>query len=185
MNRKSRIVPRLLAGLLISGLLLAGLLHTGACGYQRAGRGARIPSHVKTIAVPVFRSQSTRFRIEQRLAAAITREFLERTRFAITAYREQADAVLEGTVLNAHSRPVAFDLNTGRATTLQLVVTASVDLRERETGKSIFSNPRYTFREQYQIDPNVVALFEEDEAALERIARDMAQTLVSEILENF
>ena len=175
MNPKFRIVP----------MLLAGLLLTGACGYQRAGQGARIPSHVKTIAVPVFQSQSTRFRIEQRLAAAITREFLERTRFSITAYREQADAVLEGTVLNAYSRPVAFDLNTGRATTLQLVVTARIDLRERETGQSIFSNPRYTFREQYQIDPNVAALFEEDEAALERIARDMAQTLVSEILENF
>ncbi|MCZ6514994.1 MAG: LPS assembly lipoprotein LptE [Acidobacteria bacterium] len=175
MNPKFRIVP----------MLLAGLLLTGACGYQRAGQGARIPSHVKTIAVPVFQSQSTRFRIEQRLAAAITREFLERTRFSITAYREQADAVLEGTVLHARSHPVAFDPNTGRATTLQLVVTARIDLRERETGNSIFSNPRYTFREQYQIDPNVVALFEEDEAALERIARDMAQTLVSEILENF
>ena len=180
MNPKFRIVPMLPARLLIAGLLL-----TGACGYHRAGRGARIPSHVKTIAVPVFESQSTRFRIEQRLAAALTREFLERTRFAVTAYREQADAVLEGTVLNAISRPVAFDPNTGRATTLQLIVTARIDFRDRETGDSIFSNPRYIFREQYQIDPNVAALFEEDEAALERIARDMAQTLVSEILENF
>ena len=110
---------------------------------------------------------------------------IRRTSFGVTASEEQADAVLNGTVVRAGSRAVAFDLNTGRATTLQMEIEARVELVEQGSGKVLFSNPRYIFREQYQIDPNIEALFEEDEAALERIARDMAQTLVSEILENF
>ncbi len=156
-----------------------------SCGYRVAGRGSRLPSDVKSIAVPAFRNETPRFRIEQRLASALTRELIRRTSFGVTASEEQADAVLTGTVVRAGSRAVAFDLNTGRATTLQMEIEARVELVEQGSGKVLFSNPRYIFREQYQIDPNIEVLFEEDEAALERIARDMAQTLVSEILENF
>lgn len=156
-----------------------------SCGYRVAGRGSRLPPEVKSIAVPAFQNETPRFRIEQRLASALIRELIRRTNFAVTASEEQADAVLNGTVVRAGSRAIAFDLNTGRATTLQMEIEARVELVEHGSGKVLFSNPRYIFREQYQIDPNIEVLFEEDEAALERIAHDMARTLVSEILENF
>ena len=165
--------------------LMVAVLLMAACGYRVAGRGTRLPADLKTLAIPVFANASPRFRIEQRLASALTREFVERTSYGITTHPDQADAVLKGTVLRARSRAVAFDPKTGRATTLQLRIVARVELVQRETRKRLFFNSRYIFREQYQIDPNVMALFEEDEAALARISRDMAQTLVSAILENF
>ena len=165
--------------------LMAAVLVMVGCGYRVAGRGTRLPADLKTLAVPVFANETPRFRIEQRLASALTREFIDRTSYGITTNPDQADAVLKGTVLRAASRAVAYDLRTGRATTIQLEVVAHVELVHRKTGKRLYSNSHYIFREHYQIDPNIVALFEEDEAALARISRDMAQTLVSEILENF
>ncbi len=47
-----------------------------SCGYRVAGRGERLPPDIKTIAVPIFVNQSSTFRIEQKLSAAISREFL-------------------------------------------------------------------------------------------------------------
>jgi lipopolysaccharide assembly LptE-like protein len=60
------------------------LLFTMACGYHVGGRGDRLPPDVKTIAVPIFANQTSRFRIEQRVTQSVTREFIERTRFRIT-----------------------------------------------------------------------------------------------------
>jgi hypothetical protein len=150
-----------------------------------AGTATRLPPDVKTIAVPVFANKTSRFRIEQRVAAAVTREFIERTKFRITADPAQADAVLQGTVKDARSGVVTFDRNTGRATTLQIQVVTSVELVDRHSKKVLFSNPSYVFREEYEVSPSTPALFEEDQSALDRLSRDLARTLVTAILENF
>ena len=170
----------------LSGLLLSAFcLLSPACGYRVAGRGDRLSADVKTIAVPIFTNQSSRFRIEQRLAQAVTREFIERTSFRITPDPAQADAVLKGTVKDVRSGVVTFDLETGRATALQIQVTAGVELVDLRTKKVLFANPNYVFREEYQVSQTAANLFEEDQPALDRLSRDLARTLVTEILENF
>lgn len=156
-----------------------------ACGYQVAGRANRLPPDVKTIAIPVFTNDTSTFKIEQKLTSAVTREFIERTGYRITHNPSHADAILKGTVKSVNSGAVAFDLNTGRATTLQVQVVSSVELVDLHSKKVLFSNPNYLFREQYQISPSTSALFEEKGPALDRLSQDFAQTLVTEILENF
>ena len=150
-----------------------------------AGRGDRLPPDVKTIAIPIFTNETSTFRIEQRVASALTREFIERTKFLVTAQPEGADAVVKGTIKEVHSGVVAFDLSTGRATTLQIELLADIQLVNLHTKNVLFSNPRYTFREQYQISQTTPALFEEAQPALERLSRDFARSLLTEILENF
>lgn len=173
--------------MLIRRLLLPAvcLLSFSACGYHVAGTGDRLPPDVKTIAVPIFTNQSPRFRIEQMVSEAVTREFIERTSYRITANPREADAVLRGTIKDVRSGVVTFDLNTGRATTLQIQVTADVKLVDTHSKKVLFSNSNYIFREQYQINPSPSGQFEEDQPALRRLSQDLARTLVTEIVENF
>jgi hypothetical protein len=161
------------------------LLISPSCGYHVAGRGDRLPPDIKTIAVPIFASSTTKFRIEQKVSAAITREFIERTKYRITPNPAAADAVLKGEIMDVRAGVVAFDLRTGRATTLQVQVTAKIDLVDQHTKKVLFTNPKYIFREEYQISQNPSAVFEEQDPALDRLARDLARTLVMEILENY
>jgi hypothetical protein len=156
-----------------------------SCGYQVAGRGNRLPPDIKTIAVPVFVNQSSTFRIEEKLAAAITHEFIERTKFRITPNPSGADAVLKGTVKNVRSGVITFDLNTGRASSLQIQVIADVKLEDLHSKKVVYANPNFVFREEYQVSQTTSGLFQEDQAALDRLSRDVARTLVTEVLENF
>jgi Lipopolysaccharide-assembly len=171
------------SGLLLSAFCL--LLSSLGCGYHVAGAGSRLPPDVKTIAVPIFTNQTSRFRIEQMVSEAVTREFLERTSYRITPNPREADAVLDGTIKDVRSGVVSFDLTTGRATTIQVQVTADVKLVDARSHKVLFSNPNYLFREQYQISPSDSGLFEEDQPALQRLSSDLARTLVTAILENF
>jgi len=156
-----------------------------SCGYQVAGRGDRLPPDIKTIAVPIFVNQSPTFRIEEKLAAAVTREFIERTRFRITPNPTGADAVLKGTVKDVRSGVITFDLNTGRASSLQIQVTADIKLEDLHSKKVVYANPNFVFREEYQVSQTTSGLFQEDQAALDRLSRDVARTLVTEVLENF
>lgn len=155
------------------------------CGYHVAGQATRIPPDVETIAIPMFINQTPRFRIEQALTSAVTREFIERTKFQITHHAAGADALLQGTVKSVNAAAVTFDPATGRATAFQITVVADVKLTDLHTHKVLFSNPKYLFHEDYQVSQSTSALFEEDQPAIHRLARDLAQNLVTDILENF
>jgi outer membrane lipopolysaccharide assembly protein LptE/RlpB len=161
------------------------LLLLPACGYHVAGRGDRLPPDIKTIAVPAFENDTRQFRIEQQLTRAVTQEFIERTKFRVTPDPSGADAVLKGTVKDVRSGVVTYDLTTGRATTMQIQVTANVQLVDLHSHKTVFSNSNFIFREEYQLSQPTPSTFPENQPALERLSRDLARTLVTDILENF
>lgn len=156
-----------------------------ACGYHVAGTATRLPPDVKVIAIPTFVNDSPRFKIEQRITAAVMREFIQRTDFQVTPNPKGADAEIKGTVESVRSGVLTFDPNTGRATTFQIQVNASVQLIDLHTKKVLFANPNYIFREEYQVSESAPALFEEDVPAMNRLSRDFARTLVTDIIENF
>jgi hypothetical protein len=168
------------------GLLLAlCLMALVSCGYHVAGRGDRLPPDVRSIAIPIFTNSTHQYHIEQKVSAAITREFIARTKYQVTVDPAGADAVLKGDIKDVRAGVVAYDLATGRATTMQVQVLAQIDLVNQHTKKVLFSNHSYTFREEYQISQNPSTLFEEQDPALDRLSRDLARTLVTAILENF
>ena len=164
---------------LTMALLLAG------CGYHTAGHSVALPPSVRTIAVPGFVSQSPTFRVEQVVTDAVVRELNTRTQFhVIHEANTGADAVLKGTVLSATAAPLAYDSKTGRAASVLVTVSMQVTLTDRG-GKVLFQNPAYLFHEQYELSRELSSFFEEDSAAMERLSRDFARTLVANILEGY
>ncbi|MGH9358043.1 MAG: LptE family protein [Terriglobia bacterium] len=176
--------PAFCAGL-ISFACIFCAVWIGACGYQVGGRGALIPPDIKTIAIPAFTNQTAQFRIEQQMTEAVTRQLIERTKYRVTQDPAHADAVLQGTVESVRQGVVTFNPQSGSASTLQVQVVAAVKLVDLHTKKVVFSNPRYVFRDQYQVSPTASTLIEEDPAALNRLSQDFARSLVTDILENF
>ena len=65
-----------------------------------------------------------------------------------------------------------------------VVVSMKVSLVDTK-GKVLYQNPSYLFREQYEVSRDLNSFFEEDTPAFQRLSRDFAQTLVSNILEGF
>lgn len=160
-------------------------LTLGGCGYHVAGHATRLPQNVQTIAVPAFVNKTHTYRIEQLLTETTVREFITRTQYHVVNRADDgADAVLKGTVLTSTVAPVTFDSTTGRASSALVTVTMSVTMTDRH-GKVLFENPNYTFREQYQVSRELSSFFQEESPALDRMSRDFARTLVSDVLEAF
>jgi outer membrane lipopolysaccharide assembly protein LptE/RlpB len=169
---------------LIAALAVAASLFS-ACGYHVAGRAANLPSDWKTIAVPAFKNDTTRYRIEQRFTAAVIRQFIQRTKYRIIQDPESADAVLHGEILSVETAPVIFDATTGQVTTSLVTVHTKVLLVDNQSQKTIYENDDMVFRDEYQISSDVQSFFEEQDPALERMARDFSAQLVSNVTEKF
>jgi hypothetical protein len=165
--------------------LLAALAALPGCGYHLAGRGAQIPAHIKTIAVPAFRNETQRFKIEQTLTQAVVRELLARTRYRVQPEVADSDAVLAGTVIQFWTTPVVVDPASGRTTSINVAVRMRVTLTDSRTGKTLFNNPDYMFVETYEISADAASYFEESGPAVERLSRSFAAGLVAALLEAF
>jgi len=118
------------------------------------------------------------------MAEAIAHEFIAETRYRVVPDPKQADAVLNGTIINYVAYPVIV-AESGRATGLQIILTMGVSLTERKTGNIIFSRPSFEMRQRYEISADPQKYFEESGAGLDRLSRDAARTIVRAILENF
>ncbi len=165
-------------------LICAALLSV-SCGYHVSGRADTVPKTIHTIAIPAFHNTTTRYKLTDRLAEAISREFLTRTRYKIVTDVNQADAVLYGNVVNYFAYPIVFDQAAGRASVVQFSVILSAKLVERTTGKELFSRPSFEMKQQYELSSDQRAFFEESDVAIERLSRDVARSIVSAVLENF
>jgi outer membrane lipopolysaccharide assembly protein LptE/RlpB len=168
-----------------AGLFAVSLLFQVACGYHTAGHAVQLPESVKTIAVPSFKNETPTYRIEQMLTASVVREFTTRTRYHIVNDAgDDADATLRGTVLSTAASPLTYDTASGRAASVLVVVSMRVTLTDR-SGKVLYQNPAYLFREQYEVSQDLTTFFEEDSPAFRRLSQDFARTLVSNVLEGF
>lgn len=167
-----------------AGLSLLCLVAVG-CGYHTAGHVVTIPENVHSIAIPAFTNVSQTYRIEQMLTAAVVHEFALRTHYRIAYDPGQgSDATLRGTVLSTSVVPTTYDSQTGRANTVQIAVAMSVTLTDT-SGKVLYSNPSYYFRDNYEVAQDLNSFFQEDTPALQRLSREFARTLVSNILEGY
>ena len=167
----------------VGGVALA-LMATIACGYHVGTNTDLLPKSLKTIAVPAFSNVTTRYKLTDQLPEAITREFISRTLYRIVTDTNSADAILDGAVLTYQSFPTIVDPTLG-TTAVEVHVGLRMSLRERATGKVLYSRPYYEIRERYQVSTNPTVYFEESDSALARAAQQTAQQVVSAILNAF
>ena len=166
-------------------ILLFATFFASGCGYHVVGLAGNLPSDWKTIAIPAFKNDTTRYRIEQRFTEAVIRQFIQRTKYRIIQNPAEADAVLHGEVISIETDPMLFNATTGQVTTMLVQVHTKVQLVDAKTEKVVYKNDDMVFRDQYQISTDVQSFFEEQNPALERMAKDFAAQLVSNVVENF
>ncbi len=164
--------------LIFATLLLAG------CGYHTVGSAAHLPPNVRTLAVPTFTTRAQAFHTEFAFTQAVVRELNTRTKYQVLNSEGPADAILTGTILSQTASPLTYDSSSGQTSSYLVTITARVVLTARN-GRILYQNDALAYREQYQSTQDLSGFIQEDGPAVRRVARDFAQTLVSNILESF
>lgn len=170
---------------LLSGALAALVLSLSGCGYALVGRGSNIPEDVKSVYLRALENRTQRSQVEQSLTRAIADELVTRQRFAVVGSEAEANAEIQGAVTGFGVTPVTFD-QTGRATEYELAITAQITFKRVGTeGKVIWKSDRYTFRENYPLDPTAANFVDLENETIDKASKRFAQTLVTDLLEGF
>lgn len=156
------------------------------CGYHVAGSATHLPPDIGSIDVPIFQTKVVNYHTEVAFTSAVVHELTSRTKDRVTESDKlhAADATLRGTILTETYTPLTYNSQTGQSSTYLITVTASVVLTAAD-GKILYKNNHFRFRAQYQETADLTSFIQEDRPAVNRMARDFARSLVSDILESF
>jgi outer membrane lipopolysaccharide assembly protein LptE/RlpB len=178
---KSTRQPR--SSLSIGTFLVATLALAPGCGYHLVGRGGQLPEGVHTVAVPLLENQTRRPEVDQRLTEKLVEELETRSSVRVVADKEGADALLSGVVSGFEASPVLLTAE-GRATRYEVTVTARMRLEDLRSGKLLWANDQFVFRQQYDVQTDS-GFFDREIQTIDQVAREFAQSVVTAMLEGF
>lgn len=169
----------------LAAVVMGCLIALGGCGYHPAGAAAHLPQTVHTLAVPIFTNDTQSYHTEVLFTQAVIKELSSRTPYRLVAgHSKTADATLDGTITSYRVTPLTYNSRTGQSSSFLITIGASVKVVDRD-GRVLYQNPNYLFRQQYETTQDLVTFIQEDGPAEQRLARDFAQSVVSDILESF
>ena len=110
---------------------------------------------------------------------------MSRGRLRLVTVPSDADAILRGSIDSFGIFPIAFNAQ-GRATQYQISITANIELVDhRAEDKVLWKNDQYRFTENYQVNVESTDAFDQETRAIQDIAVQFAQSLVTNLLEGF
>jgi hypothetical protein len=133
----------------------------------------------RTIAVPTFTNSTTTYRVEQRVSEALRRELVRRTRYKVVSGSD-GDVVVSGEVRSYGAFPNT--ITAGRASSYIISVELRIVVTDTRSGKILFQNPSWTFRENFELAPTSAEFVPEEPAAVDRVAVSFASSLVATLL---
>lgn len=140
---------------------------------------SQMPKHVRTVAVPAFQNQALRFKIESRFTEAVINQIIRRGRgLTVQSEREGADVVVDGVIKNFYFGGVLLD-SRGRARIFEVTIEAAVTVRDQVENRVLYDNQNFVFRGEFEFTSDPRTFFNEEDPAVERLARGFAESLVS------
>lgn len=164
---------------LLPVLAVLGLL-AGGCGYTLS---SVVPSHIKTIAVPVFANSTVEFGIADDATRAIQDAFLANGRLK-TAGERDADSVLRGTV-TTYSNHVFGYTQQERATQYEIVLTVRVAFRDLVKNRDVWKEDALTVRTTYSVVAVGAAPAQTESDARATLVKTLADQIVSRTVQGW
>lgn len=140
-----------------------------------------LPKHIKRVAVPAFQFEAKGlcYRVESRFTEAVSREIIRRGNgLKVQGSRTGADAVLEGTIRDFSFSGVLLD-SQGRARVYEVTIVTAVTIRDLRENKILYDNQNFIFRDSFEFTSDPRSFFNEEDPAVERMARAFAESAVS------
>ena len=160
------------------------------CGFTECYKpvtDTNLPKGIKTVAVPAFQFESNalRFKVESRFTRAVVTELIKRGHgLKVQGERDGADAVVEGAIRSFSFSGVLLDTN-GRARVFEVTIIAAITVRDQRENKVLYDNQNYIFRDSFEFANDPRSFFNEEDPAVDRMARSFAESVVSTLVNGF
>lgn len=144
-----------------------------------------LPEYIHTVAVPAFENQALRYKIETRFTDAVSNEIIRRGRgLRVQSERQGADAVVDGVVKSFSFSGVLLD-ERGRSRVFEVTIVGAVTVRDQVQNRVLYDNQNFVYRGEFEFANDPRTFFNEEDPAVQRIARNFAESLVSTLVNGF
>ena len=163
----------------VAAALLA--LAAGSCAYTTST--ALLPSHLKTVAVPVFENGTTEYTLEQAVTDAVIARFVADNHLKVVDERS-ANAVIKGRI-TAYKNSVFGFSSTAQAQEYRVTLGASVTFKDLVKNRELWSEQNLVKTANYYVvdTPGATARTELD-GRKEAIAK-LAEEIVARSVEGW
>ena len=160
--------------------LAVALLGLGACGYSFRGT---LPSHIHTVAVPIFLNRTQEPGVDSIITAAVARAFATNGRLRVVRPAD-ADAILDGEIMSYGVWPIAFDpaLN---IQLYRLAVTLNLRMRDVRRNTVLFQQANVAEQADFRVAGPVSDTIAREETALTQASGEIARSIVSLAIDRF
>ncbi len=174
MRNVKRILPVLLIFAVVAG-----------CGYSFSPGGEYIDKGIQTVYIDNLANRTSEPNVENNFRSALIDQFRKSSRFKLADRKEEADAILRGSIVNLSSSHLSYS----RADVAKEDrVTAVLDLtfEERVSKKIIWSNSAFSWYADYAVDStNTLTTDTNKKAALDKLATDTADRAYRLMMSGF
>src|SRR6476620_8634839 len=165
----------------------AGLLFLSVSGFTDCYKpvtNSGLPANIRTVAVPAFQfeAKGLRYRVESRFTEAVTKEIIRRGHgLKVQGSPKGADAVIEGTIRDFSFSGVLLDRQ-GRARVYEVTIVSAVTIRDLKQNTILYDNQNFVFSDSFEISNDTRSFFNEEDPAVERMAKAFSEAVVSTIV---
>ncbi|SHI71759.1 Outer membrane lipoprotein LptE/RlpB (LPS assembly) [Malonomonas rubra DSM 5091] len=164
-------------------LLLTLLLLVTACGYHFPGKGESLPGGVTRVYAPLFTNRTSEARLENRVSNDISYVFARNGNISLVEDKQQAEAILEGTVSDYRTRALSYDsdddISEYRAT-----MVAQVSLRSIADGRLLWQGS-VSWSEDYLAADDKNLQNDNEKEAIEEISLRLSEEILTRMLDDF
>jgi lipopolysaccharide assembly LptE-like protein len=163
---------------------------SSSCGYALAGRGSFLPQYIRMVGIPQLTNLTTFFQVEQVLTEKIRTEFIGRGNYVVIPDTTGADAILTGQVTGLSVQPTGFT-DQQLASRYIFTITMKVAFTDTRTNMVLWSNDSLSFSSEYELATRGTTaiggaeFLDQERSSFDRIATDIARSVVTAITEAF
>ena len=160
---------------------VAAVLVLGGCGYSLR---TSMPPGINSIHVPVLVNKTSEPGIEDFITQALTQAVVQSGRVRIAANAQDADATLEGSIVEYRLTSLSFD-SSANVTAYRLIIGLALTFKDLKQNKVIWKQDRIEERADFTVAGQVSQTIAREQVAVQKAAVDVARAIVSFAFEGF
>jgi len=165
---------------LLAGVVLACLV--GGCGYS-VGLGGNLPSHIKTVAVPIFVNSTQQPAVEGVITAAVINAFVTSGRLKVVPVRE-ADAILDGNIIGYNLESIAYNSQIN-VTEYRLRVRVNILFRDIRQNTTLYKQDGLEQWADFRVQGQVSETLAREDQAARQAAVEIGRRIVASSVDRF
>ena len=164
----------------LAGVVVAFLV--AGCGYS-VGLGGNLPSHIKTVAVPIFVNSTQQPAVEGVITAAVVNAFVTSGRLKVVSVKD-ADSILEGNIIGYYLDSIAYNAQIN-VTVYRLRVRVNILFRDIRQSTTLYKQDGLEQWADFRVQGQVSETLAREDQAARQAAVEIGRRIVASSVDRF